>query len=195
MDLDAASIIGRAYGDGLVGSDQDGPLTATSLDRPGHGFGATLPGGQVLGGDAFSLYDARKAFAVRDDGGFSVAAVKRTRGSRGTFYALSGTCTGGDVAGTSLDAWFDGRLCPDACATDPHLRTIVIDDSYAVPVVVADPADNPGGVDVADIQVANDADNLYVRVSYHTATSLTTFFSLDVDHDPNTGFDVFGLGL
>lgn len=78
-------------------------------------------------------------------------------------------------------------------------KTITIDDDYSdwadVPVLDSDPADNPGGVDIADIQIANDSDYLYIRYTHHTTAALSTFLALDVDSDPLTGYDIFGLGL
>lgn len=80
-----------------------------------------------------------------------------------------------------------------------HFATITIDDDYSdwagVPVVDSDAADNAGFVDFADVQVANDADFLYIRNTYHTANSLGTFMGIDIDESTATGFDIFGLGL
>ncbi len=77
--------------------------------------------------------------------------------------------------------------------------TITIDADYSdwagIPVVASDPADNVGGVDFADVQIANDNDFLYIRNTYHAAKSLSTFMGIDVDENLATGFDVFGLGL
>ena len=75
--------------------------------------------------------------------------------------------------------------------------TITIDDDYSdwagIPVVSSDPADNAGFVDFADVQLANDADYLYVRNTYHEAKSLGTFMGIDIDEDFNTGFNIFGI--
>ena len=77
--------------------------------------------------------------------------------------------------------------------------TITIDDSYAdwagIPVVDSDPLDNPGGVDFFETQIANDANYLYIRNTYHTAKALSTFLSIDVDENVATGYDIFGLGM
>lgn len=76
---------------------------------------------------------------------------------------------------------------------------IAIDGAFAdwagVPVLDSDAADNAGSVDLADIQIANDNDNLYIRATYHGALAQSTFIAMDIDQDPNTGFDVFTLGL
>ncbi len=77
--------------------------------------------------------------------------------------------------------------------------TITIDDDYSdwvgVPVVDSDPADNVGGVDFFEVQIANDADYLYVRNTYHTANAISTFMGIDIDEDTATGFNIFGLDL
>lgn len=78
-------------------------------------------------------------------------------------------------------------------------KTITIDDDYSdwagVPVLDSDPLDNPNGPDVADVQLANDDDFLYMRVTYHTSLAVSTFIALDTDDNAATGYDIFGLGL
>jgi PEP-CTERM motif len=77
--------------------------------------------------------------------------------------------------------------------------TITIDDVYAdwagIPVVDSDPLDNPGFVDFADTQIANDNDFLYIRNTYWGPKSLGTFMGIDIDDDFDTGFNIFGLNL
>lgn len=77
--------------------------------------------------------------------------------------------------------------------------TITIDDVYTdwagVPVVDSDPADNVGGVDFFEVQIANDANYLYIRNTYHTAKAISTFMGIDIDENVATGYDIFGLGL
>ncbi|MCP4249005.1 MAG: PEP-CTERM sorting domain-containing protein [bacterium] len=77
--------------------------------------------------------------------------------------------------------------------------TITIDDDYSdwvgIPVLDADPLDNAGGVDIAEIQVANDFDYLYIRTTYHGLPAFSTFVSVDTDENTGTGFDIFSLGL
>lgn len=77
--------------------------------------------------------------------------------------------------------------------------TITIDGDFsdwaAVPVLDTDPADNPGSVDIAETQIANDNNYLYIRNTYHGSLSLGTFIALDVDDNTATGYNVFGLGL
>lgn len=80
-----------------------------------------------------------------------------------------------------------------------YFATIVIDDAYGdwagVPVVDTDAADNVGGVDFFEVQIANDNDFLYIRNTYHSAKALSTFMGIDIDEDVATGFDIFGAGL
>ena len=77
--------------------------------------------------------------------------------------------------------------------------TITIDDAYGdwagVPVVDSDPMDNPGFVDFADTQIANDNDFLYIRNTYWGPKALGTFMGIDIDDDFNTGANIFGLNL
>ncbi len=77
--------------------------------------------------------------------------------------------------------------------------TMTIDGAFAdwagIPVLDSDAADNAGSVDLADIQIANDNSNLYIRATYHGALAQSTFIAMDIDQDPNTGFDTFSLGL
>jgi hypothetical protein len=78
-------------------------------------------------------------------------------------------------------------------------KTITIDDAYAdwagVPVVDSDAGDNFSGPDISETQIANDGQYLYIRNTFVNNLSLSTFISIDVDEDPNTGFNIFGLGL
>jgi len=77
-------------------------------------------------------------------------------------------------------------------------KTITIDDLYddwiGVPVLAFDPEDNVDGVDIAEVQVANDNNYLYIRARYYTAKSVQTSIALDNDSDTATGFDIFGTG-
>ena len=78
-------------------------------------------------------------------------------------------------------------------------KTITIDGDYSdwtgVPVLDSDGGDNTSGPDIGDTQVANDGQYLYIRNTFANSLSLGTFITVDVDQDPTTGFDVFGLGL
>jgi PEP-CTERM motif len=77
--------------------------------------------------------------------------------------------------------------------------TINIDTDFSdwagIPVVDSDPLDNPGFVDFADTQIANDNNFLYIRNTYWGPKSLGTFMGIDIDESTATGFDVFSLGL
>ncbi len=99
------------------------------------------------------------------------------------------------LAGASLAL----ALAASGSAQAGTWATITIDDVYTdwagIPVVDSDAADNVGGVDFFEVQIANDADYLYIRNTYHTAKALSTFLSIDIDENAATGYDIFGLGL
>jgi hypothetical protein len=86
-----------------------------------------------------------------------------------------------------------------AAANAGTYKTITIDDDHSdwigVPVVDSDPADNAGSVDIAETQIANDKNYLYIRNTFHGSLSLGLFTGIDVDENIATGFDIFGLGL
>lgn len=75
------------------------------------------------------------------------------------------------------------------------------DDWEGIPVAYSDPQDNVGEfdgrpfMDFGDVQIANDSEFLYLRMSYFNTSSVNTFIGLDIDQDASTGFDLFGLGL
>ena len=81
-------------------------------------------------------------------------------------------------------------------------RAIAIDGSFTdwdgVPVLAADPVD-AAPVDFADVQVANDANYLYVRFTLHTTASpfsdFNTHLFLDTDNNPATGLPVGGANI
>lgn len=81
-------------------------------------------------------------------------------------------------------------------------RAIAIDGSFTdwdgVPVLAADPAD-AAPVDFAEVQVANDADYLYLRFTLHAAASpfsdFNTHLFLDTDDNPATGLPVSGANI
>ena len=65
-------------------------------------------------------------------------------------------------------------------------------------VVDADPVDNAGFLDIANIQIANDSDFVYIRATLHNATPtslLNLFLAFDTDQNIATGFDVLTTGL
>lgn len=82
-----------------------------------------------------------------------------------------------------------------------ELEGTEFDDWAGVPVAYADPQDNGGSfegrpfMDFGNVQIANDSDFLYLRVSYFNESSVNTFIGIDTDQDTATGFDLFGLGL
>jgi hypothetical protein len=67
-----------------------------------------------------------------------------------------------------------------------------------IPVAYEDPEDNFGDLDIANIQIANDEDNIYIRAttfSTSTTSLLNLFLGFDVDQDPATGFDLLQIGV
>ncbi|MCC6492272.1 MAG: hypothetical protein IT424_04555 [Pirellulales bacterium] len=81
----------------------------------------------------------------------------------------------GEAAGTEFDDW----------------------TAAGVVVVDADPLDNPGSLDIANVQVANDDNFVYIRASLHNAETLSLanlFLAFDTDQDITTGFDIFQIG-
>ena len=79
---------------------------------------------------------------------------------------------------------------------------ITIDGNFSdwatVPVLAMDPAEG-APVDFANVQVANDANFLYVRFTLHAAAAafgdFNTHLFLDTDNNPATGFAVSGAGI
>ena len=71
-------------------------------------------------------------------------------------------------------------------------------DWDAVPVAATDPVDGTP-IDYAQLQVANDLENLYVLITFAAATNPQggsgNFTVIDTDGDTATGFDPFGLGV
>jgi hypothetical protein len=86
--------------------------------------------------------------------------------------------------------------CPAFAGT---FKTITIDNAYGdwvgVPVLNSDGGDNTGGPDIGDTQIANDADNLYIRNTFPNNDSMQLYIALDIDSNTATGYDIFGAGL
>jgi hypothetical protein len=80
-----------------------------------------------------------------------------------------------------------------------YYKTLTIDGSFGdwadVPVINADPQDNPGSVDFGDIKIANDQYYLYIYYTSFDSKALSTYISIDTDSNVATGYDIFGLGL
>lgn len=97
-------------------------------------------------------------------------------------------------------------LCPAillalACAAAQAgtLKTITIDGDYSdwadVPVLDSDGGDNSGGPDIGVTKIANDGAYLYIYNTFPNNIELSTHTAIDIDSNPATGFDPFGLGL
>jgi hypothetical protein len=96
-------------------------------------------------------------------------------------------------------------LCASSAVTSAHAGTfmpIVVDGAFGdwagIPVLAADVSEGTP-IDIADVQLANDATNLYLRVMFHTAVNPNTgpslFLAFDTDNNVATGFNVYGLNV
>lgn len=92
---------------------------------------------------------------------------------------------------------------PSVFTTAITVQGEVLGQEYAdwaasgITVIDADPVDNPGFLDVANIQVANDNDYIYIHATVHNATPLSLqnlFLGFDFDQDTATGFDILDAG-
>ena len=87
-----------------------------------------------------------------------------------------------------------------ASARAGTFKTIAIDGDFTdwagVPVLASDPTGDGAPIDYGDVQIANDANNLYLRVTYRTAVnpnvSPSSFLSFDTDNNVATGFNIYG---
>jgi hypothetical protein len=110
--------------------------------------------------------------------------VKTTR-SKGILIVLLATCVLARhvSAGTYANITIDGNTA----------------DWAGVPVAYTDATGDASPIDIATIQLANDNNNLYLRLTYGTAVNPNSgsgvFLAVDNDNNPATGFDVYGLGL
>ena len=67
-------------------------------------------------------------------------------------------------------------------------------DALGLTLATTDAADNPGFIDIASVEVANNDEFLFLRIKYHTTLSANTFIAIDTDQNTATGFDIFELG-
>jgi hypothetical protein len=91
--------------------------------------------------------------------------------------------------------WATGIVI-DSTGSTP--TSAAFDDWNDIPIAVTDPADNPSAfniLDIADVQIANDANLLYIHVTGHKLRTNGLYLAFDTDQDVATGFDIFGLGL
>jgi hypothetical protein len=69
-----------------------------------------------------------------------------------------------------------------------------------IPIAVMDPLDNPDGdppyIDLANVQIANDDQFIYLHLTMHNPTTslANLYLAFDTDQDTSTGFNVFSLG-
>lgn len=111
---DEAEPIGGQYGTTLTGYQYSGSPTdipAMTLYRATHTFGGTLADGTTFGAPGLaSTYKATRAYAERSDGGYLFAVLKRTRGKRGTWYGITGTCPAPVDPALALSSWYGEPL-------------------------------------------------------------------------------------
>jgi hypothetical protein len=82
-------------------------------------------------------------------------------------------------------------------------KAITVDGDFTdwagVPIVITDDAADASPIDVATVQIANDASNLYVRINYATPVNPNAgpsiFLAFDTDSNPATGYDIRGAGI
>ncbi|QDT71384.1 hypothetical protein [Lacipirellula limnantheis] len=94
-------------------------------------------------------------------------------------------------------------VAPSTFTTAIHVQGEAAGTEYAdwaasgIPIVDMDPADNVGDIDIANIQIANDADFIYIYASLHNTSSISLasiYLGFDTDQDKATGFDVLQIG-
>ena len=68
----------------------------------------------------------------------------------------------------------------------------------SVPIAINDPAEG-APIDIATVQIANDDNYIYFRVTFHLAVNPQSgsglFLAIDNDNNTATGYDIYGLGL
>lgn len=92
-------------------------------------------------------------------------------------------------------------LWSGASAFGGMYKTIGIDGNFDdwndVPVLYSGTSGTGSPIDLAHVQIANDDNDLYIRITYHTAVnpnaSPSVYLSFDTDNDTTTGYDIYGL--
>ncbi len=88
-----------------------------------------------------------------------------------------------------------------SAASAGTFTTITVDgdmsDWASVPILVTDASADGNPIDIGTVQMANDLDNLYIRLSYITPVNPNVgpsiFLALDTDSSVATGFNIYGL--
>lgn len=111
------------------------------------------------------------------------------------FVALSACC----IASTSSAQLIAPSFYATAIQVQGETPGTEFDDwtNSGITVIDMDPLDNPGDVDFANVQVANDDEFVYIRVSTHNATPISlanVYLGFDTDQDKATGFDLLQIG-
>jgi len=111
------------------------------------------------------------------------------------FVVLSACC----IASTSSAQLIAPSFYATAIQVQGEAPGTEFDDwtNSGITVIDMDPLDNPGDVDFANVQVANDDEFIYIRVSTHNAEPISlanVYLGFDADQDKATGFDVLQIG-
>jgi hypothetical protein len=88
-------------------------------------------------------------------------------------------------------------LYTEAIQVQGEAEGMEFDDWTGVAVADMDLDDNPGGIDIANVQIANDDEFIYIRATLHNTTPISMaklYLGFDLDQDKATGFDLFTLG-
>jgi hypothetical protein len=94
-------------------------------------------------------------------------------------------------------------VAPSTYTTSIHVQGEVAGTEYddwaasGIPVITMDPVDNPGDLDIANVQIANDDDFLYIHATTHSPNPIALvnlFLAFDTDRNKTTGFDVLQIG-
>ena len=107
--------------------------------------------------------------------------------------------------GIKLFAGLLGALALCTSAYAGTYKTITVDGDFSdwddVPVLTTTTTAVGDPVDFVSLSVANDGDNLYLRVVYASEVAVNgeagtaIYIAIDTDNDVNTGFNVYGLNL
>ena len=107
------------------------------------------------------------------------------------------------LVGLASSASWAQVIAPSTYTTAIHVQGETAGAEYddwaasGIPIVDMDPVDNPGEVDIANVQIANDNNFIYIHATMHntTPTSLVNvYLAFDTDRDKTTGFDILQIG-
>jgi hypothetical protein len=105
---------------------------------------------------------------------------------------------------TRMITWAVGAVVGGLAATAADagtFKSIAIDGSFGdwadVPAAATDPVEPSAFIDFTEVKVANDATNLYIKLTYgapvNPQAGSGVFTAIDSDNNVATGFNIFGL--